>query len=800
MSTANDTTVSPDQRFTPDHPCPVCGGHQLLPRGRDQRCAGFVSGSGRFAFCSRQESPDSIGSASGTLYKHRLDQSETRPRLGRKKPPRVYPTPSDAIRWAHKGERAIGRIAGEWPYHDADGSLVLVVYRLDTGEIDPQTGKPSKEFRPVGRHPGGWINGDKHLDPLPLYRLPELIDADLVIVTEGEKAAEAIWGLGLAGTSPAHGAESPRRSDWSPLAGKTVAILPDNDEKGRKFARSVASILAGLKPAPEVKVVHLSGLPEKGDAREYVDAGGTADELLRLIESAPLVEAEASADGPPRNPSLAMTGADGDGPNEAGDDPHRLARLFLDTRYRHDGVSMIRFHGDEFIRWNGSAWGAVSEKELRAELASAAKAEFDRLNVEAVRRHADPRKPTPTARKVTGQLVGNVALALSGETLLPESVESPAWIDGPGPFPASEVLPTRNGLVHLPSLVEAQDYLAPPTPRFFNTYALGYAFDSQAPEPVEWFRFLDSLWPDDPESISTLEEWFGYCLTPDTRQQKALALIGPRRSGKGTIARVLRELIGVENVAGPTLSTLAGPFGLQPLVGKPAAIISDARLSSRTDQAVIVERLLTITGEDTLTVDRKHRPAWSGKLPTRITFISNELPRLADQSKALAGRFVVLKLVESFFGSEDTNLTDRLMGELPGILHWAISGWARLRERGHFVQPQSGAELIADIEALSSPVSTFLSECCVVEPGRLVEVGLLFRAWQQWCDSVGRDKPGNQQSFGRDLRAVLPKLQVVQRRDERTRNRHYEGIGLNPAFEQVVQSLRRDGDRNQDIF
>ena len=54
-------------------------------------------------------------------------------------------------------------------------------------------------------------------------------------------------------------------------------------------------------------------------------------------------------------------------------------------------------------------------------------------------------------------------------------------------------------------------------------------------------------------------------------------MVGPKRSGKGTIARVLRKLIGERNVAGPTLSSLGGPFGLQPLLGKSGAIISDAR-------------------------------------------------------------------------------------------------------------------------------------------------------------------------------------------------------------------------------
>ena len=173
-------------------------------------------------------------------------------------------------------------------------------------------------------------------------------------------------------------------------------------------------------------------------------------------------------------------------------------------------------------------------------------------------------------------------------------------------------------------------------------------------------------------------------------------------------------MIGPENVAGPTLSGLATNFGLQPLIGKPLAIISDARLSGKSDAAVVVERLLSITGEDALTIDRKHLPAWTGTLPTKFALISNELPRLSDSSGALAGRLILLQLTRSFYGREDHGLTDLLMTELPGILLWAIEGWRRLRERGHFLQPDSGRQMIEEMEDLASPIGAFLKERCVV--------------------------------------------------------------------------------------
>ena len=131
-----------------------------------------------------------------------------------------------------------------------------------------------------------------------------------------------------------------------------------------------------------------------------------------------------------------------------------------------------------------------------------------------------------------------------------------------------------------------------------------------------------------------LQEWAGYCLTADTRQQKILLVIGPRRSGKGTIGRMLRALVGPANTAGPTLGSLGTPFGLWPLVGKSLGIVSDARLGRWTDSQVVVERLLSISGEDALTIDRKSLEPITVKLPTRLVIFSNELPRLGDLSGA----------------------------------------------------------------------------------------------------------------------------------------------------------------------
>jgi putative DNA primase/helicase len=270
----------------------------------------------------------------------------------------------------------------------------------------------------------------------------------------------------------------------------------------------------------------------------------------------------------------------------------------------------------------------------------------------------------------------------------------------------------------------------------------------------------------------------GLQLVADTTYQKILMLIGPPRSGKGVKMRVMRSVVGEANCAGPTLAGLGTNFGLWPLIGKPTAIINDARLDGRTAQALVTERLLSISGEDALDIDRKFMEPLTVKLSCRITIVGNELPRLSDASGALAGRMLLLRLTKSFYGHEDQLLTAKLLEERAGILLWAIAGWDRLRKRGHFVQPDSSKELLEDLQDLVSPIKKFIRERCVFGAQHRASIDELYQGWRGWCESVGRKEPGTEQIFGRDLLAAVPTLRRVRPKKDGERYRAYEGIGL----------------------
>lgn len=454
-------------------------------------------------------------------------------------------------------------------------------------------------------------------------------------------------------------------------------------------------------------------------------------------------------------------------------DPMPSARALLGDSFSNGGVKTVRHYRGTFWRWDGASYRDADIDSVRASV-------WDYLdNARRLGKEGERLPFQPTSASVE-----NVISAFKAVCNLPGDIEAPSWLDGAQGLAAMELLPVQNGLLHLPS-----GRLSDPSPAFFTFRASGVAFNPDAPEPKEWLRLLQMIWPNDQQAIEALQDIFGYLLSPDTSQQKIPLIVGPKRSGKGTIARILTALLGQNSVTAPTLASLATNFGLAPLIGKAVAIIGDARLSGKADQSAIAERLLSISGEDSITVDRKFQAAWTGRLGVRFIIMSNELPRLSDASGALASRFLVLTMTNSFYGKEDRGLVNRLMSELPGILNWARAGYMRLRKRGYFVPPTSAHEAVEELEALGSPVAAFVKDRCVVAAGMRVPCDDLYAAWQGWCAENGRREAGTAQSFGRDVRAAVIGLTVTRPGTGTSRSRHYEGI----ALQGTAQAASLDG-------
>lgn len=193
-------------------------------------------------------------------------------------------------------ERKHGVTSAHWHYHDANGDVVGLVARWDT----ERDGKREKRILPASRGEDGLWRFNGMQDPRPLYALPEVLAATqetMIFVVEGEKAADATRSLGAVATTSAHGSKSADKTDWSPLSGREVVILPDHDEAGEQYAERVAE-LAKTAGAKSVLIVRLSALwpemPRGGDMADFLaHHGGDTHEVRQALDRA--IEEQASA-------------------------------------------------------------------------------------------------------------------------------------------------------------------------------------------------------------------------------------------------------------------------------------------------------------------------------------------------------------------------------------------------------------------------------------------------------------------------------------------------------------------------
>jgi putative DNA primase/helicase len=440
--------------------------------------------------------------------------------------------------------------------------------------------------------------------------------------------------------------------------------------------------------------------------------------------------------------------------------PMAVARKFVEHCCLHNsaaGELKLRYWHGGWWAWQTTHWVEAEARQVRALLYA-----FTEHAIYDIGLGFLPWLPN---RKKIGDLLE----ALTVPTLLSNNTEQPCWLDHRDI--AGPIVATTNGLLDIGTRT-----LHPHSPMFFNVTSVPFAYDPGAPKPQRWLDFLDALWPQEPDAIAVLGEWCGYIVSGRLDLHKILLMVGSTRGGKGVIARVLSAMIGRRNVCGPTLNSLDGDFGLAPLIGKSLAVISDARFVGR-NSGIVVERLLSISGEDTLTINIKYKEQWTGKLPCRLHVISNELPRLGDASIAVIGRLMLLPLTRSWLGKEDHGLEAALLAELPGILNWSLAGLARLTftNKNSFTSVAAADEAVTAMRDLASPVGAFVRERCEVGVDKVVATDALYDAYRVWCEANEIPK-SPKQVFGRDLRAVVH-IRIAQS-GTAPRIRLYVGLSL----------------------
>ena len=450
------------------------------------------------------------------------------------------------------------------------------------------------------------------------------------------------------------------------------------------------------------------------------------------------------------------------------------ARTFLQNNFvSEEGYRLVHYAEDFYVH-AATHYETIEEATIRSNIYKF----LDKCKKPGKKGELIPFNPSPASVSAAVDAVKSLTHLQNHANVRP-----PIWLEEYrlNKPDASKLISLQNGIFHLEDRV-----LIPHSLGFFTQNSLPFEYDETATCPT-WTTFLQSVWGDDKQSIECLQEMFGYILAGDTKQQKFFNIIGPRRSGKGTINKVLVSLLGQHNTVAPELGELCDTFGLQPWLGKLLASFTDARAPERNRSAV-VSQLLRIVGGDTITVNRKNKEAWNGYLPTRLVIYSNEVLQLTENSNALTGRMLVLKMTKSFYNKEDTELSYKLTKELSGIFNWAMEGLERRITRGgHFIQPEAGKDYLELMAELGNPIGTFVDEVLVFDTEASTPKDDVFACFKHWATK--KNLPyGTELAFKRRFLAATQENAIEIGLDRTNGNRvHiYRGVKLNDKAQKFV--------------
>lgn len=261
---------------------------------------------------------DLMPDAAAPRHRHQIPAKPAKSRGNRDKPSasrRTFDTAKAAVESMEQSLRATGKRTGLWWYRDPAGEPVGCVARWDLQD--------GKTVRPFTKTDDGWFSAAIP-EPRPVLNLPEVLarPRERVFVVEGEKCCDLMMELGLLTVTSAGGAKAAKKTQWLPLAGREVVILPDHDKAGEGYADDVAAALAALTPPATVRVLRVAeswpDCPKSGDVADLIEVrrkAGVSDEAIRaeLVALADASPSPRHRNQPEQAPSVNGGYGDGDG-------------------------------------------------------------------------------------------------------------------------------------------------------------------------------------------------------------------------------------------------------------------------------------------------------------------------------------------------------------------------------------------------------------------------------------------------------------------------------------------------------
>lgn len=326
-----------------------------------------------------------------------------------------------------------------------------------------------------------------------------------------------------------------------------------------------------------------------------------------------------------------------------------------------------------------------------------------------------------------------------------------------------------NGILDLETL----DFSHPTTALGF-LWNLPFNYDPIASCPM-FEKFLDDFTENDEKKKLILQEYMGYCLSGDTpRAQKFLTLTGEGSNGKSTFVEILQALVGgaaSKAYCALNLVDLGKQFERSMLMGALFNVMDESE--THIDSGVW-EKLKNLVTGGTVNAAFKGKDAFQFDNKAKFILLVNDLPKGANPNKGFYRRFLIVPCTATFEGKKvDRFIKDRIVAEeLPGIMNFALKGYARLVEQGYqFTVSEKVDRALKDYQNESNSVHAWCEDNLQLKhptpktnwqvtngSGRVVaSTSAMRKAFNEWAKDRGEKELG-EKTFSTRLRVWLREM------------------------------------------